>query len=651
MTLPNENEEPFFDCMATSWEIWDLLVTEGGLDIKKYDSYIVKKLRELLNIPSPCKDIKVELKKRNISPEHFIGAFFRAIQPYAQMMSDLCVFFYMHGVKETNRAMKILFNFGKGPEDLGFDIKHFRETILKYRAIYRCITIYGWTVNSLWNLAEIFREFWHHTPQHAEAKNWLSLYTEKGEFNHPLPIFPITGINEIDFWIQRVWRVWATIVFECRRYGSNRADLIKQYQLISQNSLKRKQNSDMSERDTNSYESLRLSKELPGFEDWTVETLFLLDNDKWPEAMLSGLIGFMEKLKPSNEKMERIQSTIAKVRNLFSTLPCGEVKRKDLLKELNEILKLPIWNKRHELYQTWVLTQIDQAMENYDRTIHHVDGELVLKFSGTHVGTIETEKGRIHIWSELRSPLANPIGKGRKRNIQPDYSLTFEPVTSPSQTVTAIECKQYLKAKPKSFADALTDYAKGKPNAKILLVNYGETPDEVLSLVEKKVRGRTFSIGNFMPSKVEEIQNFRLMLFQSLPKPIAKGKTTKHAAAMPFDLIGVDISASMEKLLTEKGVLKLLQMVIDFSPHARLLATDTAVRREWAKAESSLQELLDLPRNGGTDLPKALFNYDLGTAAVLTDNDGFNQLSRIQSPPHLLIEVKTAKTIYFHYSD
>lgn len=170
----NENKNPLKDLLNTSWEIWDFLKEKAGLDVRNYDLHIVEELCKGLSIPLPCRDIKMELRKRNISPELFIGAFFKAIQPYAQMMADLCVFFYLHGVKRTNREMKILFDFGKGPEDLGFDLKHFREILWKYRKISQYVAIYGWNHNTLWSLAEIFRDFWRYNPQDTNAEDWLS---------------------------------------------------------------------------------------------------------------------------------------------------------------------------------------------------------------------------------------------------------------------------------------------------------------------------------------------------------------------------------------------------------------------------------------------------------------------------------------------
>ena len=153
MNVFNENENPL-EYFTTSWKIWDFLTEKAGLDIKNYDQHIVEELCKRLSIPSPCKEIEGELKKRNISPEVFIGAFLKAIQPYAQMMVDLCKFFYLHGIKSTNKEMKILFDFGKGPKDLGFDLEHFREIVFKYMKIAQRVAIMGGTMIPYGSLQE-----------------------------------------------------------------------------------------------------------------------------------------------------------------------------------------------------------------------------------------------------------------------------------------------------------------------------------------------------------------------------------------------------------------------------------------------------------------------------------------------------------------
>jgi hypothetical protein len=635
------------DILNNSWEIWDFLVSRAGLDVKNYDTHIVEELCKRLNIPLPCKDIKVELQKRNISPELFIGAFLKCIQPYAQMMNGLCVFFYLHGVKKTNEEMKILFDFGKGPEDLGFDLKHFRDILWRYTRISRYVGVYGWNYKNLWDLAGIFKKFWRYTPQDTNARNWLFNYEKKGEFSLSFPSLPHIGIEEIDFWLQEIWQVWTNIILECRKYGSNRNDL-KKYAKTQQRVRPKLPEEERNE----SYEVIGLTQELTDFKEWDSWTLSVLDSDRWPERMLKGLFGFAEKLIeiPEVNRSQEAQHIVQEIKKLFSDLPFSVSQKEMLIKEFLELLDLPIWKRRHELYQTWVLTQIDKALEDYQRTIHHVNGSLILRFSGTQVGTIETMKGRIHIWSELRSPLDNPVGKGRKGHIQPDYSLSFEPITEPSQTIVAIECKQYLKANPKNFVAALIDYARGRPNAKVILVNYGNIPNKILNQIDPNLRQRILPIGDFIPEREDSFKIFKDSLLQSIPKPVNLIDEFPFEK-LQFDLIAVDISASMSEALKEIKVLWILQVIVNTSPNAKLIAIDTEVKRNWPNAKIGLSELLELPKNGSTDLKKALSNHDLSKAVILTDEDGWQQISLIRPLPFLVVVCNKGSPVVFHFRE
>jgi predicted metal-dependent peptidase len=138
----------------------------------------------------------------------------------------------------------------------------------------------------------------------------------------------------------------------------------------------------------------------------------------------------------------------------------------------------------------------------------------------------------------------------------------------------------------------------------------------------------------------EEFKIFKDALLRSIPNPIYLEKELKTALKKTqFDLIAVDISGSMEKVLDEERVLRILQIIVNTSPTAKLLAIDTDVKRGWPKAKIGLQELLDLPRNGGTILQEAVSGCDLEHAVILTDDDGWKQLSGLDVPPYLVIEV------------
>jgi uncharacterized protein YfaP (DUF2135 family) len=214
---------------------------------------------------------------------------------------------------------------------------------------------------------------------------------------------------------------------------------------------------------------------------------------------------------------------------IFNLLPKIEIEGEALVRNLHEFLNLPIWKKRHELYSVWISTQIVETFEDSSLRIHCVDDTLAFSFSGTHFATIDSLLPRLHIWAELRSPLDKPVGKGRRKAIQPDYSLITDPVTNPKSSILEVECKQYLRPSRIKFANALTDYARGRPNAHVVLVNYGKARENILEDVASEVRFRTSIIGEMRPNSESAQNKFKQMIQAAVIKRFGffASKTTK----------------------------------------------------------------------------------------------------------------------------
>lgn len=619
-----------------SWETWDFMIKEAGLDAEKYDRDLVKDVCRSLGLPVSCRNVSRELETRNVSQELLIGAFLKAIQPFARMMVDICSFFCAHGIRSTNDRLRILFDFGKGPEDLGFDLRNFREIIYKYSKIAQNVGVYGWNYDTLWMLAQVFSKYREYQPKNATVTDWLESYRNRKLL--PVPCLLISKRDDAVQWLERAWQVLANVMNEYAKYSLDLDDL---------KACEEQQRVDLA---SDTRDESPITEEIPNLEEWDLRTLISLDSDRWPEMMLRGLSGFAENLMEATLDGKEKENTRKGLQDLFQSIPHWTVKREMLIQELLELLDLPIWQKRYELYQTWVMTQIDYALSVFDHVIHQVSGELLMSFAGTHVGTAETDLGRVHLWSELRSPFTKLTGKGRKAHIQPDYSLTLEPITNPSQTLVVIECKQYSKANLKNFSQAITDYARGRPNATIILVNYGKVPERIFRLLDDDVKDRTLVIGSFVPGRLEESTAFAQRVRESLGKQSALNGLLGAFDGNQFDLICVDVSGSMKEPLEEEMILQLLHMLVHCSRSARLVAVDRTVREEWDYAESGLPKLLKLSRNGGTDISMALSEYDLKRALVLTDSEGFRQLSSKSQQIHLVIEVQTKETLCFHIS-
>ena len=480
-------------------DIWNFLETEGGLEIGLYDAELVGELRNKLGLPSTG-DFGTLLG--SISNEDFIVAFFQTIQPYVKMMSDLLCMFEKAGANQTNRNLDISFDFNKDLPKLEFNLSNFKKWVEIWEKVSGIYLVNQWDSSTIWKLNKALREHGDNL-QNITLQNWLQQYDtfKKGVWpDFPLPI-PCSGDPDLDKTLAKVWRIWNKIVTESSKYGKQR---IQPREPMAQESLNDAVYNDLQEENI----------------IWTQKDLCQIDSDNWAGTLAKGAYSKAEKISFLDPPERRIAATELRkeLEEIFNQLPKIEVEGEILVRNLQEFLQLPLWKYRYELYSVWISTQVLNALEDYTVRIHHVNGTLKFSFSGTHLATVDDFEPRLHIWTELRSPLENPTGKSRVKAIQPDYSLVADPITSPDSSVLVIECKQYLKSSKKNFSDALSDYAKGRPNAHIVLVNYGTAKQDILDKVDPTVKNRTSLIGMMRPNSIAAQDEFKQLVKNVLPK-------------------------------------------------------------------------------------------------------------------------------------
>jgi len=244
---------------------------------------------------------------------------------------------------------------------------------------------------------------------------------------------------------------------------------------------------------------------------WNPTILAQIDHDCWAGSFAEKIFSTIEELENLDpiSKQEYSFQLIKALENIFNEIPTIELEEDIIVNDLKDFLSLPIWKKRYELYSVWVSSQIIESLKDNPYRVHSYNESILFSFSGTHLATFDNFSPRLHIWSELRSPLENPVGKGRTKAIQPDYSLIMDPVTNFETSILVIECKQYKTPSKKNFVNALTDYAKGRINSNVILVNYGKINDEIIKEIPIELRNRTFLIGNMRPMSLESISRFK----------------------------------------------------------------------------------------------------------------------------------------------
>jgi hypothetical protein len=267
------------------------------------------------------------------------------------------------------------------------------------------------------------------------------------------------------------------------------------------------------------------------------------------------------------------------LRELLDGRPVVPTRTEHLFECLEEILSLPAWELRSEVYSVWAGTRLIGAMGESAR-VHHVDGSIFFSPLGSHLATCPVEPaGNAHVIAELQTELtaAKPLGKGRSTRIRPDYVVSGEPIGDARTTLLVVECKQYLRQKRKNFSEALIDYARGHPEAPVVLVNYGPTTPSVLERVDElapDVSGRTKVVGRFRPDCPEALAAFARTVRAAVPV----GEPPAPAVA-PTNLVPADQVDHASQAREEVGSLSLTWGAVpaDLDLHAWVRADDGSV--------------------------------------------------------------------------
>ncbi|MCJ7933424.1 MAG: Mfa1 fimbrilin C-terminal domain-containing protein [Chryseobacterium sp.] len=395
------------------------------------------------------------------------------------MMSDLCAFFEKYEIKQVDKELKIEFDFNsKVIGELQFKLEHFRAAILELEKVK---SLHIGKVNDqglLFNLNRLFsedvsnnneapqqlREDYVVTPINATpimiqpmskiVRNWINNLnnTEIDKIGNPTIDTPITDEKELDQQLELCMNIWKSFVSSCIFFDRKR--------MIAYNK--------MEEQMENNFHTIN---------SWPLDFLKGNLHDRWPSNFLDVMFSRVERIN----KMDGLNKSIkahelsAKLKDFFDSFPIITSTEDRMVKRLTNLLNLPIWKRRHELYSAWMLTNIEKSLEGYPLTVHHTDGVLKMPFRPTHLITVHSTNVELLLYSEMRLK-AELESKERNGAIQPDYIL-FKKGIEAKDAKVVIEVKQYRKPSNSNFGDAIRDYSIGCPNAHIFLVNYGKTSD------------------------------------------------------------------------------------------------------------------------------------------------------------------------------
>lgn len=479
-------------------DLWSELAGRAGLDDGYYDKELLDDIAGHLGVGRTG---PLSQRLAGVSAQQLIDALLAALQPFAGMLQDLLALYAAIGAQQAAAAnLRIEYDFSKG-NALKFDLTEFRDLAERWTRVTRPATVQVTTNDELFRLVTALPAWSAEAAETypapgTDVRVWIDNYDPGQSWPDALPMFPSSGDPLIDEVVDRMHHLVQEVLDTARARSTSLDDLKSQ-----------------SKGEIDAIAEGNLLFTLA--DDWPLQATqrtYLLADESAQSAHAATLLGGAHS-RIRNDPYDRRRGA-RRVRALLNALPSVVKERTTRIRELEALLSLPVWGKRHEMYSAWVLTQIVDALRPRPIDLHVVDGVLSFSFSGTHLATIHTEKGPHELWAELRSALPEmAVGKGRTSRIQPDYVLLRHPITADSSAVLVVECKQYRRSSTRNFRDALIDYSNGHSRAEVLLVNYGPISRNVTVGGPK----RTTAIGALRPLSPAALTAFADAVHAAVP--------------------------------------------------------------------------------------------------------------------------------------
>lgn len=488
--------------IETTMDLWNVFEKATNLKKNFFDKELERQIRENLKF-TDSESIRKNLKKGNISIVSLLNAILTAMQPFSQMMCDLLKMFENASAKQRDCNLQICMGFEDENNNWGFSLEEFRQD--KEKTVQTCRTVEAQIPRDLWRLNEIYADsincnncnnnisyncikFNCNTCKTDKPQNCTILkFTDQNDIaqwqheycqNEKLPDFvpqrPSMGIPNLDKWTAKCWNIFEIVVAGCRHAYDDKED---QYKTILEEGFRN-----------------------DGNEFWKA------DQKSWTSEFLHTITcvaNIFQNVLSKKEAEEVAERLVNDLKNYFKDAKEDKI---DILQtaiaNLTEILNLPFWKRRHELYAAWVSTQIVEALQDRDVEFQVIDNKLSFSQRDSHIATCTGLCPPLEIWSELRTNAKKLIGNGRKKVIQLDYTLAVPSATEQDNTAVVIECKQYEKPNIKNFRDAVIDYANGKPQAGIMLVGYGNIPNKMYEKIEEQIKSRVVDFSFMRPGSV-----------------------------------------------------------------------------------------------------------------------------------------------------
>lgn len=591
---------------------WQSLSQIGGLELDGRDKDLATQLKNQIDKNAP----NLESALKTISTDLFLHAFFQIIQPFTMMFRDVLEFFQMASAREGQAQWKIKI------DNEFFGLQHFVEYLEHWDSIDYEIEFPAIEMESAYILEILLRDSQGNPSHSSEEKSqdgsrttgiddvdfWIKEYDEGRYSTYPYSLDP----EKLDPGIGDVARIVIAVLSVIQKRGLDKSNLQKNYLDNPYN-----------------FERQDIINPL---------TIARLEAGSWLRKTILNLACLYEK-----SEIERFQIG-TKLECIYKKYPRLRVGAKVKRNNLDKLLSLPIWKKRHEFYGVWVATEIVRSLEGHEFTFYVSNGEFKFPFKETKIFDVISARPQVSLISERRSPLSNPIGTGRKFNVQPDFGI-WTCGKQPDKCIMIIEVKHYKKQSRGKFRDVLIDYANAHTMARVILVNYGPV-GSTISVLPDTISDRCTMIGYLNP----EVRSAR-MCFQKLVRGCVGGPAVKNfhkRYISQTDIFVIDISISMLEILSSNWFRDFTKKCEGST--AKFALIDTEIR-SFETYDTLNQCLSNIKICGLTRLDdpvtRLLENYK--RMIVVTDQDGIDNLKNLDGNLYSVCELKFDKVTENQY--
>ncbi|VWM13936.1 hypothetical protein [Burkholderia lata] len=444
----------------TPLAFWKALQTDAGLELKRkkgvpgrdadLETSLVALLATQIGIP-PAASVEAALKADAaqttpvITVESFVETVLSTLQDFSAMMGDILQTLEMASAVNPENALGIAFSFDRTSAPLKFSLESFRAQVEKVRTVSVMQRVLP-NGNLRWELLEAARS----------VVDIMALPdTPFPPLAQPAPP-PASGDPDVDALLLELGRVVDAFCSRLLGYG-NHPDRYRLFEAVN--------------------------AALAGTDDDTRRTTIKMAadaTDGWDFYLVDAMQKIAYGVKSGSTAPADVASALTPVLNQLPGLP-QQIQEK--YRELVDMLNLPVWKKRHELYSVWVGTALLRVAKNHADRFEFLpaDGELSFAFGGSRLATYCSDGKQFDIWAEFRSALKG-TSKKRTKGIQPDFRVMQVALggTDNAKTRFVLECKHYLKPSLSNFTQAADDYARSCVNADVFVVNHGPADHDLL---------------------------------------------------------------------------------------------------------------------------------------------------------------------------